>query len=107
MNLGHFGGARAQEADDGWPWKIARRVDDGARRHLFADVGNHRIDKEDVLEGYLGMLDRMFGAADTCAMPSRLMYGSDWLMLAILPKHELFLETYRTRYENSFGVDAT
>lgn len=107
LNLGHFGGARAQETDDGWPWKIARMVDDVARRRLFADVGNHRIDKTDVLDGYVAMLSRMFSADETRAMQSRLMYGSDWLMLAILPKHEQFLETYRTRYHESFGADAT
>lgn len=36
------------------------------------------------------------------AMRDRLMYGSDWLMLAILPKHDEFRQGYQSLYDEAF-----
>jgi hypothetical protein len=36
----------------------------------------------------------MFGEANSREMGQRLMYGSDWFMVAIHPDHERFLDTY-------------
>lgn len=106
LNLGHFGGAEPRVPDDRWPQRIA----EATRRfeHLYADVGNHRVHLERVTKRYLDMLDRMFSDPDTATMASRVMYGSDWYMLAIYPDNEAFLPTYRQLFEERFdpGVAA-
>jgi predicted TIM-barrel fold metal-dependent hydrolase len=105
LNLGHFGGARAKEPASGWPWKLAGLAT--SHGQVFADVGNHRIDDDAVANGYLTTLAQMFGQEPTKQMRERLMYGSDWFMLAILPKHEAFLDNYRNLYRNRFGNSTT
>jgi predicted TIM-barrel fold metal-dependent hydrolase len=105
LNLGHFGGARIDEPADGWPWKIAHLVN--RFDHLCADVGNHRIDKVELREVYLDRLKGMFTASATSKMQERLMYGSDWYMLAILPDHREFLNNYEASYRKRFDDEAT
>ena len=104
LNLGHFGGARAVENKDGWPWKIARAT--SAYPHLYADVGNHRIYDDRITTPYFDMLAAMFADATTTAVSKRIMFGSDWYMLAIHPRHEEFLDSYRRRYADRFGPEA-
>lgn len=105
VNLGHFGGASETEPDDGWPWLIAR----AAQRlpGLYADVGNHRIYDDGLATAYFAMLARMFAEPATAAMAGRLMYGSDWYMVAIHPRHDAFLTTYRDLYQQRFGDAGT
>jgi predicted TIM-barrel fold metal-dependent hydrolase len=105
LNLGHFGGARIAEPLDGWPWKIAQLANH--YDHLYADVGNHRVDKQELLEAYLNRLEEMFAAPATAKMQERLMYGSDWYMLAILPDHHKFLTSYGNAYRSKFTEEAT
>jgi hypothetical protein len=103
LNLGHFGGGHRQKPEEGWAWKIARLA--ARHPHVFADVGNHRVDAEGFAD-YLQMLDEMFKHRETGEMQHRLMFGSDWYMLALLPDHDQFLVRYRTAYEERFGNDA-
>lgn len=105
VNLGHFGGASEHEPDDGWPWVIARATK--SREGLYADVGNHRIYDEGLARAYFDMLERMFRDDATAAMAGRLMYGSDWYMVAIHPKNDMFLDTYRRLYTERFGEPET
>lgn len=102
LNLGHFGGAAAVQTPQGWPSRIAELATD-AHPFLFADVGNHRIDQEDLAAGYLRSLFTMFQQPATAGMRERLMYGSDWYMLAALPRHDEFLTTYEQLYEETFA----
>jgi predicted TIM-barrel fold metal-dependent hydrolase len=105
LNLGHFGGAREREPDDGWPWRIARAT--GRFPHLYADVGNHRVHDRKLTNAYLGMLQRMFADPRAAGMQQRLMFGSDWYMVALHPDHDRFLTTYRQLYKDRFGTEAT
>ena len=104
VNLGHFGGASVNERDDGWPWTIARACEQVPG--LFADVGNHRIYDRRLCEAYLDMLERMFATPPTAAMTGRIMYGSDWFMVAIHPECERFLGRYRELF-GRFGDERT
>jgi predicted TIM-barrel fold metal-dependent hydrolase len=104
VNLGHFGGASAREADDGWPWRIARATRE--LPGLYADVGNHRIYDRALTRSYLGMIERMFAAPPTDVMADRIMYGSDWFMVAIHPEYEQFLGRY-TELFGRFGSERT
>lgn len=105
LDLGHFGGARRNEDPDGWPWRIARATQ--AHPTLFADVGNHNIYDERMTESYIGMLADMFDRPETRSMSERLMYGSDWFMLAIHPEHEAFLTTYEAMFRERFSPELT
>ena len=103
VNLGHFGGARATEPQDGWPWQIARATPEHA--HLYADVGNHSLHDDRVTGAYFRMLKQMFDDSATASMRDRVMLGSDWYMAAIHPDNEQFLSRYFELYEQSFGRD--
>jgi predicted TIM-barrel fold metal-dependent hydrolase len=105
VNLGHFGGAQEHEPPDGWPWKIAAAARE--QTGLFADVGNHRVYDKNLTTAYFTMLEQMFAAPETAAMAHRLMFGSDWYMVAIHPAHDRFLERYRALFEQHFGAAAT
>ena len=94
LNLGHFGGTSGAGNTDSWPRKIARLMTDGAE-HLYADVGNHRLDDVDAARTYIKALASMVGDPATGEVRHRLMFGSDWYMLAALPEHEQFLSRYR------------
>ncbi|MGH8827480.1 MAG: amidohydrolase family protein, partial [Jiangellaceae bacterium] len=105
VNLGHFGGAQEHEPRDGWPWKIAAAISE--LTGLYADVGNHRVYDKNLTAAYFTMLEQMFTPPETAAMANRLMYGSDWYMVAIHPAHDRFLERYRALFEQHFGAAAT
>ncbi len=105
LNLGHFGGAEPRVPDDRWPWQIAEAT---ARfEHLYADVGNHRVYDRRITNPYLDLLASMFADAATSTMATRIMYGSDWYMVALHPHSEQFLQTYRNLFEERFGGELT
>ncbi|MFK4084168.1 amidohydrolase family protein [Kribbella sp. NPDC020789] len=101
LNLGHFGGARAVEDPNAWIWQIANAA---ARfEFLYADVGDHKIHDHALSGPYLDRLRDMFGRSETEVMRKRLMYGTDWYMVAIYPEWEKFLRTYRDLYRDKLG----
>jgi predicted TIM-barrel fold metal-dependent hydrolase len=96
LNLGHFGGT-SPESD--WPELIGALAKHD--NHLYADVGHHRIDLEEPAQAYMDRLCQIFNKSTD--MADRVLYGSDWLMLAILPEHELFRSHYEQLYSKAFG----
>jgi predicted TIM-barrel fold metal-dependent hydrolase len=101
LNLGHFGGARLNETPEGWPWQIAKAMHDFPG--LYADVGNHRIDNEALVEAYFAMLLAMREDTSTAVVTERLMFGTDWFMEAIHPQPGRFLQSYRAAYDQHLG----
>ena len=101
LNLGHFGGTGDKGKAAQWAVQIARLTNDYP--HLYADVGNHRIDKPEVASAYEAKLRSILGAEETSEMRQRLMYGSDWFMVALAPKNEEFLTRYRKLYTAVVG----
>jgi predicted TIM-barrel fold metal-dependent hydrolase len=99
LNLGHFGGT--DDSPTAWPRGIAQLA--AAHPHVYADVGNHRIDRPDIRERYLQFLQAVFADPATEVMDRRLMFGTDWYMLAILPEHDQFLDRYEQAYRDRFG----
>lgn len=101
LNLGHFGGAHAAEKDYAWGHAIAAGM---ARfEHLYADVSCHRIDDPGVRDTFLTMLGRL---ADEGPVAERLLFGTDWFMMAINPDPEKFVSTYADAYRHRFGAEA-
>ncbi|MGI8519962.1 MAG: amidohydrolase family protein [Actinomycetota bacterium] len=107
LNLGHFGGFRSEVKSDKpetlWPREIAEL----ATRfpNVYADTGHHRIDDAASTESYFRMLSDLFGGNGPQVAPikGRVMYGSDWLMLALVPDASLYLHRYRDTFEQYFG----
>jgi hypothetical protein len=109
LNLGHFGGARAKadpnDPGSSWPSEIAALA---SHSHLFADTGDHRIHDPTIAAGYLSILEGLFDpSAPTTGMKDRLMYGSDWYMLALLPDWPDFLDDYQKDFTKAFGQVAS
>jgi predicted TIM-barrel fold metal-dependent hydrolase len=104
LNLGHFGGASGRA--NGWPTRIAELATP-EHPYLFADVGNHKIYDANLRTAYLSLLRGMFASAGSAGMADRVMFGSDWYMVAIYPEAERFLETYRSAWSAEFGEDST
>jgi hypothetical protein len=106
LNLGHFGGwapiessvsDKPDEAND-WPDKALELM----RRYpnVYADVAyTHEI--LDAPTKYRNDLARMIGTASE--LKSKLMYGSDWFMLASALDHEDFKDAYQSLVETSFS----
>ncbi|WP_432877208.1 amidohydrolase family protein [Kribbella sp. CA-245084] len=105
LDLGHFGGAHAVEQPDAWIWQIANAA---ARfDHLYADVGDHKTHDRALSGPYLDRLHDMFNRPATKVMRDRLMYGTDWFMLAIYPDWDRFFTTYRDLYRDKLGAGPT
>jgi predicted TIM-barrel fold metal-dependent hydrolase len=105
LNLGHFGGANPAEQPTGWIYRIAEAATPA--NFLFADTGNHKIYDQAVAQPYLNRLQEIFGSTKSKTMQQRLMYGSDWFMLAVYPEWEQFLSTYRDLYRAKFDEAET
>jgi predicted TIM-barrel fold metal-dependent hydrolase len=103
LNLGHFGGAKPVEQSTAWIYQIAQAA--VPTNFLYADTGNHKIYDKAVSQPYLNRLQKIFGQTET--MQQRLMYGTDWFMLAIYPDWEKFLSTYRDLYRAKFDEEET
>lgn len=104
VDLGHFGGAHDKPiTTSGWPWKAARLMD--TYPNVYADVGNHKIYDAKVRATYLGLLESIF--AKHPAVVDKVMFGSDWYMLAAMPEADRFLATYRKAYQQAFGAAKT
>ena len=101
LNLGHFGGTGDKGKAAKWAVQIARLTNDYP--HLYADVGCHRIDKPEVATAYEAKLRSILDAEETKGMRERLMFGSDWYMLALAPKNDQFLAHYRKLYAAVVG----
>lgn len=102
LNLGHFGGTRDAASSTGWPRAIAALAGRPGGQ-LYADVGCHRVDKEEEAAAYISALELMFKDPATSDMQEHLMYGSDWFMLAALPDNDKFLDAYSELYTEAFG----
>ncbi len=104
LNLGHCGGIE-DVADTGWQQQIAHLTHDFD--HVYADVGNYRIDDANLRDSYVQMLRQLYVDEATKTLSRRLMYGSDWYMLAIHPDHEQFLTQFEQLYRAAFGDERT
>jgi predicted TIM-barrel fold metal-dependent hydrolase len=100
LNLGHFGwGGRA----DGWSRAIAEMTatSDG----LYADIGNHDLAE---LDEALDVLADLYADPATGTIEHRLMFGTDWYMVASHDGYERFHDRVRADYASRFpgSVDA-
>jgi predicted TIM-barrel fold metal-dependent hydrolase len=110
LNLGHFGGGpRRENSEDParlWPEQIAQLA--AQYPHVYADVGHHPTGDATLTSAYFERLRKLFDVGEpTAVMKDRVMYGSDWLMLALVPGAAQFLEWYESKFTDYFGEEAT
>lgn len=96
LNLGHFGWSAR---DRGWTAAIAGMAADFD--HLYADIGNHQVEE---LEDSFVVLRELFDTSAGPAIPmmGRLMFGTDWFMVAGHRRFEEFLVRFREEFEGAF-----
>jgi predicted TIM-barrel fold metal-dependent hydrolase len=78
LNLGHFGGQKNLGVAGGWPAMIISLMANS--RYVYADVGMFHIHGEREREAWIDLLVTEMEREPTLA--ERLLYGSDWFMLA-------------------------
>lgn len=99
LNLGHFGGSGTGDHPD-WPQQIAALAN--AYPSLYADIGNHGPEG---IDDYMTLLQELFSTKATSDMRGRLMFGTDWFMVANHRGFEGFLTTFRNKFDKSFPND--
>lgn len=102
VNLGHFGGAHADEREYSWAWDIANAMGEFPDR-LFADVSCHPAHDETLMTTHFRVLRQMVD--DAPEVTRQLMFGTDWYMLAINPGTSDFASTYQRLFRTEFGDD--
>ena len=93
LNLGHFGGQEnlANGGND-WPERIIELMEIPGQ-HVYTDVGNFNMRDDARRTEWFASLKSVMQAH--AGLASRLMYGSDWLMLAKSERSDEFLELFR------------
>jgi predicted TIM-barrel fold metal-dependent hydrolase len=121
LNLGHFGGLwafdqepaakrRAKGVDVAWTAFIGEMIDTERFPNVYVDVGDfapilRRTPEEAaVLERILGNLGAL--AARRPKLRSRIMFGTDWLMLGIEPQFMSYAANMRARLPLALGITA-
>jgi predicted TIM-barrel fold metal-dependent hydrolase len=106
VNLGHFGGAAKQLDSATWPVLMADIA--VAHENVYVDTGNHKVHDAKLASAYLGALANLLDPSSSRAeMLHRIMFGSDWFMLAVYPNHHKFLSTYEALFDKHFGSGRT
>lgn len=112
LNLGHFGGFwdLAEVGSNGWTATIVAMM--ATYPNLYADVSDYdavaertagqTATNETVLRALNAILDSQSGPAR-----SRLMYGTDWVMLSKAPGNEAYYEGMRTILTSRLGMSPT
>ncbi len=104
-HFGHLTGVDAENpgepAPDSWPWRFLEMID--RYPNVYADVGNSRFPvDEEYRDRFLAMLEAMFVRPNSQA-GRRVMYGSDWWMNTMAPKHDEYLASFREHFGERFS----
>lgn len=113
--FGHFGhlygigDSSANPAPEAWARRFVDLID--TYPNVYADVGNSRFPiQEDYRNQFLPMLHFILGGDDPSEEQSRrrkrVMFGSDYWMNTLSPKHEDYLTVFDLHYRQAFGDNA-
>lgn len=106
LNLAHFGGDRhlSRLGRRSWTWTIARLMD--RFDHVYTDTAYHKkVYRERSREKLFAGLERVCDR--TPKMIDRLMFGTDWHILATKRDSATYTDIYREQYRQRFGDEAT
>ncbi|WP_372364511.1 amidohydrolase family protein [Candidatus Uabimicrobium sp. HlEnr_7] len=109
INLAHFGGAESlvSNYNKGWALQVGRLMQEYP--NIYADVGYHEgvvhgIGKEEsYVEKYFSNLHKM--TREFPLVKKRLMYGSDWSMIAKEKNYQNYLKDYYEQYCDKFDAN--
>jgi hypothetical protein len=101
INFAHFGGVESKTAEDCrrqrptfWPGRIGRMMEDHPDMLIFADLSDHnqlhQTDEQNRLRDFLQCFVHHYRGSHR-----RLMYGSDWQMLARARGWTQYLNDFR------------
>lgn len=101
INLGHFGGLGSLSSIDGWAWKVGELLND-SNTNVYADISHFSAilddsDRQVAIDNLKRLFDQYPNAKD------RILFGTDWIMLARVRKHKEFLDIFRDAYQEAFG----
>lgn len=111
-HFGHLTGVDAENpgepAPDSWPWRFVELID--RYPNVYADVGNSRFPvDENYRKRFVSMLDAMLvreGSPEVQRERSRrIMYGSDWWMNTMSPKHKTYLKSFQDHFGDHFSQE--
>jgi predicted TIM-barrel fold metal-dependent hydrolase len=104
VNLGHFGGLD-DRTKSGWPWKIGALMT--KYKYVFADVSHYtdikNVNDQKILMKWLN--DPFFRTYPKAK--KRIMFGTDWIMLARTEAAEEFFTNFSEAYNAKFTDDDT
>lgn len=104
VNLGHFGDLDTLEntlAPGGWAWQVGELLDDPST-HVYADISHHNpILDDEGRERTIRNLEQLFISYPNAK--DRILFGTDWIMLARVKDHDRFLIEFRDAYAKKFG----
>ncbi len=102
--LGHFGGLGTLSHQNGWAWHVGRLLNDQTK-NVYADISHYtKILDDDGREKTIDNLRVLFSKYPNAM--DRILFGTDWIMLARVKNNERFLIEFRDAYEEAFGTEA-
>jgi len=106
VNLAHFAGPWNLAPDKhGWPWRIGELMD-CCQHHVYSDISNFaRVVDPDERKKVFDLLEQFLEKHPNAH--GRLMFGTDWAMLARAPKVEDYFRCFSEEYLDRFGEQHT
>jgi predicted TIM-barrel fold metal-dependent hydrolase len=100
--LGHYGGLKTlSDSPNGWAWKVGRLCND-PDNNVYADISHFgAILESGTREKAMDNLEKVFNEYPNAM--DRIIFGTDWIMLARVKDHKDFLQTFRDAFEKRFG----
>ena len=107
INAGHFGGDHHAKGED-WPREFVALMGTGRGSRFYADLGFADAlfnPKSPTYARTAGLLAGPLAGAGSASVHSRIMYGSDWLMLSRLPRWEDYAHAVERFLRSVPGLD--
>lgn len=105
VNLGHFGDLDSLNTEEGWAWRVGELLDN-PDLNVYGDISHHNSmltnrGRLETIQNLKALFKKYPGAKD------KIMFGTDWMMLARIKDYDKFLRYFKQDYLAEFGKKAT
>jgi predicted TIM-barrel fold metal-dependent hydrolase len=101
--LGHYGGLDSLNESDGWAMQVGSLCND-PKKNVYADISHYSaILQNDKRNSTMDNLERMLERFPNAI--NRIIFGTDWIMLARVRNNQDFLKVFRDAFEERFGSE--
>ncbi|MHB1349957.1 MAG: hypothetical protein C4563_07205 [Desulfobulbus sp.] len=101
--LGHYGGLDSLKEINGWATQVGRLCNN-LEKNVYADISHYgAILQSDKRESTMDGLEKLFENFPNAM--DRIIFGTDWIMLARVRKNQDFLKVFRDAFEERFGSE--